>query len=113
MEMSIYTDPENTRAQEMFASIEKYLSSKLTQKQFCKNEKLAYSTFQKWLQLYKKNNPAVEQKPTKKAFIPVEIAHQQTATENSQCLIEYPNGIIIRFKGEFDSQLIQSLINNR
>ena len=110
--MSIYNDPGNPRAQAMFTSIEKYLSSKLTQKQFCKNEKLAYSTFQKWLQIYKKNNPATVQKPSPKTFIPVEIAHQQTATENSQCIIEYPNGITIRFKGKFNSQLIQSLIQN-
>ena len=111
--MSIYNDPANPRAKEMYASIKKYLSSDLTQKQFCKNEKLAYSTFQKWLQTYRKNNPAAVHQPAKKAFIPVEVTPHRTVTESSQCVLEYPNGIIIRFKGKFDAQLIHSLIQNR
>ena len=113
IKMSIYNDSANPRAQAMFASIKKYLSSELTQKKFCQNEKLAYSTFQKWLQIYKKNNTETVQKPSPKTFIPVEVTPHRTVTENSQCIIEYPNGIIIHFKGEFDSQLIQSLIQNR
>ena len=112
--MSINNEPENPREKAMFANIEKYLSSDMTQKQFCIQEKLAYSTFQKWLQLYRKSHVESAPNPSQKKFIPVEIApQQQIVSKNSQCVIEYPNGIIIRFKGKFDSQLIQSLIQNR
>jgi len=111
--MSIYNDPANPRAKEMFASITKYLSSELTQKQFCQKENLAYSTFQKWLQIYRKSHKKSVSDSSPTAFIPIAIPKHQSAGEKPQCIIEFPNGIIIRFNGKFDSQLIQSLVENR
>jgi transposase len=44
------------RAKEMFVIIEKYKSSGKTQKEFCKNESISYSTFQWWMNQYRKPN---------------------------------------------------------
>jgi hypothetical protein len=48
------------RAQEMFARVEKYLASGLSQKAFCAQKAIAFNTFQNWLKKYRARQRQVE-----------------------------------------------------
>jgi len=101
------------RAQEMFALIEKYLAGGTSRKEFCKQESITCSTLQWWLGQYRRSNvltPARTQSP--KAFIPVKVtSHKKTSVASyPACIVEYPNGVIIRLIGELDVQVLSQLI---
>ena len=99
------------RALEMFAIIEKYLASGLKRKEFCEQESITYSTFTWWFHQHRKSNPS-SVKASPKDFIQVhrppsqEISTQQGPT----CVVEYPNGVVIRFSGEMNVHTISQLV---
>lgn len=110
--MNIQT-PLTVRAQQMFALIEKYLASGLSQKAFCAQEELAFTTFQCWLRKYR-----AQQQSTPPAFsndfIPLHVRKASTTMASPlTCVVEFPNGVIVRLSGQVDFQLLSHLVAAR
>ncbi|MDZ7366877.1 MAG: hypothetical protein ONB43_13560 [candidate division KSB1 bacterium] len=103
--------PLTPRAHEMFAYIEKYLASGLSQKAFCAQENLVFSTFQCWLRKYRAHHRQAEA-PSAPAnrFIPLHVRETPPAPPPLSCVIEFPNGVNIRLSGQVDAQLLSHLI---
>ena len=81
---------------QMYAIIEKYQNSPLSQKAFCQQEDLALSTFTYWLKKYrgsKQSTGALED------FIPMKINERSAQKKTEWCEIEFPGGIVIRIGG--------------
>ena len=98
------------RTQDMFALIEKYLSSGLKQKQFCQQESIAYSTFQWWLHEYRhRDDKYAPKKPSSKKFIKLPPLSPNVLSHHSYS-IEYPNGITVHLSGPVDVPLISQLV---
>lgn len=97
------------RRQMRFATIEKYLTSGLTQKQFCLHEKLTYSTFQLWLKKYRQANADSinERKNPGNNFVPLTF---QPLSANPDYIIEYPNGVVLRVGRAIEPQMLIQLI---
>ena len=99
------------RAPEMYSLIEKYLTTNLTQRTFCEQHGIAYSTFHWWLHRYKTDGAASLSSDDKRSgdFIPVHVATDTAKVLSSTCHIEYPNGVIVHLLYA-DVRLISELI---
>ncbi len=99
------------RRQNRFATIEKYLASGLTQKQFCLQEQLTYSTFQLWLKKYRQANTDStherERDQPGNNFVPLTFKPPTTKTDY---IIEYPNGVVLRVSRAIEPQTLIQLI---
>lgn len=105
------------RAEAMFACIEKYLAAKahdgLLQKTFCAQEGLAISTFQNWLQKYRAHQRQVETAPVPaKRFIPLHVQAPPN-TPPLSCVLEFPNGVMLRLSGAVDLERLFHLAAGR
>jgi hypothetical protein len=105
------------RAREMFTMIEKYKTSEQTQKEFCKNESITYSTFKWWMKQYRKrnNNNFIHKNNETQSnhFLPISFKPSNSShgiSEKPIFTIEYPNGIILHFYKETDLNTIAQLI---
>lgn len=104
-------------AREMFAVIEKYLTSGLSQIAFCKQAGLPYSRFNYWLKQYRLREALSQQAPTPETeippadFIPLRIAPAEPAILSSTCEIEYPSGVVIRFNEPVNASVLAQLIH--
>ncbi|MDZ7360352.1 MAG: hypothetical protein ONB46_06450 [candidate division KSB1 bacterium] len=91
----------------MSARIEKYLASGLSQKAFCAQENLAFSTFQCWL---RKNHAhrrhTVAPSARGNSFIPLYVRQTPLAPPPLSCVIEFPNGVNIRLSAQVNLQLL-------
>ena len=86
----------SARSQQMYALIEKYQNSPLSQKTFCQQEDLPLSTFTYWLKKYRgfqQTTGALED------FIPVKINERSPEKQSTWCEIDFPGGIMIRIGG--------------
>jgi hypothetical protein len=108
--MSTKSQP-TRRAQEMFAVIEKYLTSGLQRREFCEQESITYSTFHWWFHQYRKHNST--HKTTPKEFVRVNNPSSPSIPLESQsaCVVEYPNGVVLRFSVPMDVDTIAQLVN--
>jgi len=100
------------RAQEMYLLIEKYFTTDLNQKTFCKQEGIAYSTFHWWLAQYrqKESAQAVNNNKNSGDFLPIQVAPPKfSETRPAPCQIEYPNGILVRLD-QVNVDLIRQLV---
>lgn len=95
----------------MFALIETYRSSGQTQKEFCLDNNINYSSFQFWLKQYRLNNRAEthENRLSSKGFMPIKIS-PDSAQNHFGFQIEYPNGIRIQMNTVPDIHLIRALL---
>ena len=91
-----YPNNLSARSRQMYALIEKSQNSPLSQKNFCKQEDLSYSTFTYWLKKYRESKPS---SGALKDFIPMKINERILQKQNNLCEIEFPNGVIIRIGG--------------
>jgi len=110
------SDTRLQKRQRMFNLIASYLSSDQTQKDFCLDTGLNYSTFQFWLKRYRQNNenPEIrEERLTSNGFVPIKISQSADRSDrvNFGFQIEYPNGIRIFLNTVPDISLIQYLVN--
>ena len=100
---------------EMFQSIEKWQTSRLSQFHIIKREKSSTSTFSYWLRKYRKekglSNPSRE-KPVK-TFIPVEVSKtiEPDVLEVGQIEIIYPNSVKISCPASIDIDQLKTLIS--
>lgn len=96
------------------AIIEKYFTSGLTQRVFCQQEGLTYSTFQLWLKKHRQTNVAVE--PTtvqsSECFIPLVFDSPQADEITPHVVIEYPNGVVVRICQTLLPQVLPHLIQS-
>jgi hypothetical protein len=107
--MAIQTSSE--RRQLRFATIEKYLTSGLTQKQFCQQERLAYATFQLWLKKYRQaNTDAPQERKPGNNFVPLTFTPLKPKPDFSHYIIEYPNGVVLRVSRSIEPQTLIQLI---
>jgi hypothetical protein len=96
------------RAQEMFTHIENYLAAKgrasgLNPKAFCEQEGVALSAFHNWSQKYRVHQHQLENPPASRSnFIPLPVWRAPIAAPPLSCVIEFPNGVIIRLSGQVD-----------
>ncbi|MEW5972102.1 MAG: hypothetical protein AB1706_19925 [Pseudomonadota bacterium] len=95
------------RRQMRFATIEKYLASKLTQKKFCEQEQLTYSTFQLWLKKYRQAKPPAISELSNN-FVPLTF---QTPAATANYIIEYPNGVVLHINRAVEPQTLRQLIH--
>ena len=104
----------SARARAMFPLIEAYLASGLSQKHFCRQEGIAYSTFQWWLRQYRQRHVDAEAGSEKgNGFIPLRIYDPPRATledEGLYCEIEYPGGVVLRLSGRVEREVLLALI---
>ncbi len=101
------------RAQQMFALIEKYLASGLSQKAFCAQEQLAFATFQCWLRKYRAQQQSAPREPGN-GFIPLHLREApRTMMSPLTYVVEFPNGVIVRLSGQVDLQLLSHLVAAR
>ena len=99
------------RRQLRFATIEKYLASGLTQKQYCQQEQLTYSTFQLWLKKYRQANADAthERSQSGNNFVPITF---QPRVAKGDYIIEYPNGVVLRVSSSIEPQTLIQLIQS-
>ena len=102
------------RAQEMFTRVEKYLASGLSQKVFCAQETIAFTTFQNWLKKYRARQRQVEKPATApNGFIPLHVQEPRPLPNHSlQCVIEFSHGVIIRLSGPVDFAMLAQFIHS-
>jgi hypothetical protein len=90
----------HSRSEAKFALVQEYLTlSNVTQRQFCIDHQIAYSTFQLYLSKYRRQQ--VEQpKPVKSTghFLPLTLPILGATVVNlTPCELVWPDGMIIRF----------------
>ena len=104
--------PLSSRAQKMFAVIEAYQASGLTQKAFCQSEGLAFSTFQYWLSRYRKQHRPDHQQSSRHLF--VELKPQTPLPSghigDRSVIVSYPSGVVVSLGATVDLALLKELI---
>ena len=96
------------RSQKMFALIEGYQKSGLTQKAFCETEGLALSTFQYWISKYKKYH----QRDSSPAEAFVELKAQSPLSSFGNAIIlSYPNGVKLTVDKDVKPAFLKELIS--
>ena len=99
------------RRQWRFATVEKYLASGQTQKQFCQQEHLAYSTFQVWLKKYRQTKSVSSpEQQLGSNFIPLTLTPSTATVDSAHYIIEYPTGVILRISGSTTLATLMQLI---
>lgn len=102
--------------EEMYLAIEMWKESGLSQKQYCKQENLAHSTFQYWHEKYKGNNPNKRRSKlsASNSFIPVQVTKHDdiitTPVMEENITITYPNGVQISCPITIPEYKLKSLI---
>ena len=89
----------------MFALVEEWQQSGLTQVVFCENKKISPNTFTNWHNKYKQQPNALV-----KAFIPVTIARNEQ-TSCGEIEIHYPNGVRVVLPNNSDLSMVRTFIN--
>ena len=96
------------RARKMFALIERYQESGLTQKVFCESEGLALSTFQYWICKYKKYH----QRDSSPAEAFVELKPQSPLSSfGNAIMVSYPNGVTLTVHKDVRPAFLKELIS--
>jgi len=99
------------RAREMFAVIERYQSTELTQKSFCAAEGLALSTFQYWHSRYKAHQQQDTSARLPERFVELKPWLQTQGVGDGAIVISYPNGVTLRLGTAANLKLLKELIN--
>ena len=103
---------QSSHAQAMFEKVESFLGSELSQTEFCQQHGLAYWTFRYWLKKYQAHQPMPLQSaapPTD--FIPLHLQASEPLLQTSTCEIEYPSGVVVRFCGAVDVDMLSQLLH--
>lgn len=89
----------------MLDLIEAYENSGQTQKSFCDENDLKMPVFQYWLRKYRKSDST--NKPA--SFIPIEVDPPRESPGAFACVIEYPDGTILRLAMMPDTRTLAQL----
>ena len=96
---------------EMFAHYEAWKKSGVTQKNYCIEQRIFYSTLKFWATRYNKRNPA---KSTRPGFIPVKlrsINDQGKSASTGQLHFLFPSGVQMVCPETIDHRVLKNLIN--
>lgn len=101
----------SARRQARRASIERYLQSGLTQRQFCEREQINYATFHYWLKKYRqeKATPGQDDQPMPN-FVPLRFAAPESSAPDRHYTIEFTNGVTLHIHCPIDPHLLTQLI---
>lgn len=89
----------NLRQQQMYAHVEDWQQSGLTQKAWCGQQEIPGPTFQYWLRKYRKEKSATD------GFVAIERSGPSSGIH-----IRYPNGVEMILPPQVPVQTLQSLI---
>lgn len=78
---------------EMYPLVQEYLSSEVSQREFCRSHQIKVHTFQYWLSKYKQEQIKENQMDK---FIPLEV-NDSSSLLNQVVRISYPSGMMIEF----------------
>ena len=78
---------------EMYPLVEEYLSSDISQREYCQRHQIKVHTFQYWLSKYKQDQ--IKQNQEDK-FISLEV-NELSPSLNQVVRISYPSGMIVEF----------------
>ena len=100
---------------EMYQIIEYWQESKLSQKEYCKQENIVYHTFKYWYRKYKVEQGLVKAntiKDNKNEFIPVEISSwsKQAFCNPDQIEVLFPNGVHMSCPVDMDIRKLKALL---
>ena len=99
----------------MFAHIEACKNGNKPQKDYCKQQGIAYSTFQYWVKKYRKevSEKEVIDRPT--GFIPVKVQSEPEVLPRGSAVNQlhflYPNGIQVLCSESVNPDVLKTLIN--
>ena len=99
------TTSQKAKRIKMFAFIQEWQQSGLTQVIFCEHKKISPNTFTNWHNKYKAQPNALI-----KAFIPVTIARNEQ-TICGEIEIHYPNGVRVVLPKHSDLSMVRTFIN--
>lgn len=105
------TRSSSSRSETMFAMVQEYSNGpKTTQREFCANHHLAYSTFQLYLSRYRRLHPA-STAASADQFIPLVLSQQAIATQSHPaCEVAWQDGTVIRFGVQPSPEYLRALI---
>jgi hypothetical protein len=99
---------------EMYAHVKASNNSNQTQKAYCKEQGLAYSTFQYWAKKYRKSYAEDELSDYASGFIPVKV-HPDPEPEQvcvtNQLHFLFPNGIQVMCPESVHPGVLKTLLN--
>jgi len=100
---------------EMFAHVEACKDSNQPQKAYCKQHRVAYSTFQYWAKKYRKEFKANNSTDSSPGFIPVKVQPDPEILAQgpvgNQLHFLYPNGIQVMCSERVNPEVLKTLIN--
>ncbi len=98
---------------EMFSHIENCKQTGQTQKAYCKQNGLAYSTFHYWVIKYRKEVSGKQLTDRPAGFIPVKVQSEPevSGSDDNQLHFLYPNGIQVMCSERISSEVLKTLIN--
>jgi hypothetical protein len=99
---------------EMFAHVKACRKSNQPQKFYCKQQGLAYSTFQHWAKKYRKQFSEDEGTASVSGFIPVKVQpdpETNQVTLSSQLHFLFPNGIQVMCPESVHPEVLRTLLN--
>lgn len=96
--------------------VEKFITSGLRQKEFCRQHNVGLSTLQLWLRNYRRGHgvgAGTHVKETaRQPFTPVTFKQPKSAQAAAPISIEFPNHVIVHLTGPVDSGLLIQLIQS-
>ena len=100
------------RQEEMYAKIQDFFSREITQKQYCQEENLSYSTFMYWLRKYRKDHALPSQRASlPSGFIPLKLTSDSAISQTPlDCEVKLPNGVLIRCNSQSINSSLVNLI---
>jgi hypothetical protein len=100
---------------EIFRIIELWQESRISQKEFCKREKIGYHTFKYWHKKYKDEKHHYKENTIQgfnNEFIPVEmpVCLKPTSYMHDQIGVTFPNGVQLIWPSSIDIEKLKTLI---
>ncbi|QQS49724.1 MAG: hypothetical protein IPM71_14330 [Bacteroidota bacterium] len=99
--------------EEMYMAIELWKESGISQKNYCNQNHLSYSTFKYWFNKYQKDRHGKKPGSTK-SFIPVHIPQTITThlpeSNTGMISISYPNGVVVNCPTTTSIEQLRGLI---
>jgi len=98
----------------MFSHLEACKRSKQSQKNYCKQQNLAYSTFQYWAKKYREEFSEDEASDETPGFIPMEVQPDLELDQvgvGNQLHFLFPNGIQVMCPESVHPEVLRTLLN--
>ena len=102
----------NSRSEARYALIREYLDKpSITQREFCLNHQIAYSTFQLYLRRVRQSQTIPKSTEATGRFVPLALPGLAiTPGSHSTCEMVWPNGMVIRFRENPGPEYLLALI---